>query len=153
MTDLDKVIDPNTILFLKVEERDEAIKELVECLHRSHKLKVPDPFLAAVLARETLVSTGIGMGVAFPHAKLPELKQFFVAIGIQKERGIEWHSPDRTPVRLIFLIGGPDNQQNAYLTLLSRLTVVLKEEECRKKLLKAESAEEVAELIISYTPD
>ena len=70
--------------------------------------------------REKIVSTGIGMGVAIPHAKLPSFDRFFLAVGLQKVKdGIDWDALDGAPVRLIFMIGGPANQQTDYLKILS----------------------------------
>jgi len=86
------------------------------------------------------------MGVAIPHAKLQGYTGFFIAVGIQQGAGIEWNSLDSLPVRLIFMIGGPDDQQTEYLKILSQLTRAVKEEERRKKMLKAQSANEVIAL-------
>jgi len=71
-----------------------------------------------MLEREKIVSTGIGMGVAIPHAKLTSVEDFFIAIGILS-KGVQWNALDGGPVRLIFMIGGPDDKQTAYLQILS----------------------------------
>jgi PTS system nitrogen regulatory IIA component len=67
-------------------------------------------------------------------------------IGIQRGRGIDWDAIDGSPVRLIFMIGGPENKQTEYLKILSHLTMAIKDEERRKKLLKAENAKDVIDL-------
>ena len=86
------------------------------------------------------------MGVAIPHAKMRDLSEFFIAIGIQKNKGIEWNALDKAPVRLIFMIGGPDDKQSEYLQILSLLTSAIRDGELRKKLLKAAKPEEIFEL-------
>jgi PTS system nitrogen regulatory IIA component len=86
------------------------------------------------------------LGVAIPHAKLTGYEEFFIAIGIQGGRGIEWNSLDGSQVHLIFMIGGPDNRQTEYLKILSRLTMAIKELDRRKALLKATSAKQVIDL-------
>lgn len=139
-------LDSRLVAFLDVAKRDEAIDTLIDLLDREDQLPYRKEFRAAIFHREQLVSTGIGMGIAVPHAKLSSLPDFFIAIGIQKEKGIEWNALDLAPVRLIFLIGGPDNQQSEYLQLLSQLTSIIKNPEIRKELLKAESGEEVVAL-------
>lgn len=142
MKDWSHYLDRRAILFLRSTQRDEALGELVEALHQTGKLKDPALFLKAVIAREKIVSTGIGMGVAIPHAKLPDYDRFFIAIGIQKH-GIPWDALDGVPVRVIFLVGGPDDKQTEYLQLLSRITVAIKDRERRKQLLQTDQVEDV----------
>lgn len=146
MVRLHNLVEEGVILFLETESRDEAIDQLVQALVKKGRLKQATPFHTAVLAREALITTGIGNGVAIPHAKIPELHRFFLAIGIDK-RGIDWHALDGTPVRLIFLIGGPDDRHSEYLQLLSLITQLVKDESKRKKLLQAENAQEVIKLL------
>jgi PTS system nitrogen regulatory IIA component len=139
-------LDDRLIIFLDVETRDEALKQLITTLDEGHKLKDKEAFYKAILDREKIVSTGIGLGVAIPHAKLLGYEDFFIAIGIQSGRGIEWNSLDGSQVHLVFMIGGPDNQQTAYLNILSQLTTAIKEPERRLSLLNATSAKQVLEL-------
>jgi PTS system nitrogen regulatory IIA component len=139
-------LDPRLVLFLESENRDDALQELVALLNKSAKLRNPELFYQAILEREKIVSTGIGLGVAIPHAKLEGYDDFFIAIGIQRKKGIEWNALDGAPVRLVFMIGGPDNKQTEYLKILSHLTMAIKNEERRKKLLKAYNPQEVIEL-------
>jgi PTS system nitrogen regulatory IIA component len=115
-------------------------------LEKAGKIKHRDAFYHAILEREKIVSTGIGLGVAVPHAKLEGYQEFFIAIGIQKKKGIEWNALDGAPVKLIFMIGGPENRQTEYLKILSHLTMAIKNEERRKKILKAVSPSDVIEL-------
>jgi PTS system nitrogen regulatory IIA component len=112
-------------------------------------LEDTDVFYHAIIDRERIVSTGIGMGVAIPHAKLPSFDDFFIAIGIL-QKGIEWEALDGALVRLIFMIGGPDDKQTEYLQILSRLTFALKDEQRRKKLLTLHSPEDIVELLKAF---
>lgn len=139
-------LDPHLVVFLESETRDEVLQELVGVLNKAAKLKEALIFYHAILEREKIVSTGIGLGVAIPHAKLEGYDDFFIAIGIQKKKGIEWNALDGAPVRLVFLIGGPENKQTEYLKILSHLTMAIKNEERRKKLMKAYNPQEVIEL-------
>ena len=100
------------ILFLQETSREGALQTLVEKMALEGVVPCKEKFLRALIERERLVSTGIGMGVAIPHAKMGDFSDFFIAIGIQKKRGIGWKSLDRAPVRLIFMIGGPDRRQS-----------------------------------------
>ncbi len=139
-------LDERVILFLNVDQRDAALRTLVDSLEKAGKLQNKEDFYQAILERERIVSTGIGIGVAIPHAKLSGYGDFFIAIGIQKKQGLEWNALDGSQVRLIFMIGGPENKQTEYLKILSRLTMAIKDEERRKKLLKATTPHEVIEL-------
>ncbi len=139
-------LDDRLVVFLKSETQLQAIEELIEALDLAHQLKDKGRFHQAILDREKIVSTGIGLGIAVPHAKLAGYEQFFIAIGVQEGRGIEWNSLDGSQVHLIFMIGGPDNRQTEYLNILSRLTTAVKDSERRKALLRATSARQVIDL-------
>lgn len=140
-----KYLDPRLVLFFHAHDRDDAIRLLVKKLATEKKIPDVSPFLQAITEREKIVSTGIGMGVAIPHAKLTEFKQFFIAIGIL-DKGIDWGALDGSPVRLIFMIGGPDNKQTEYLQILSGLTMALKNENRRKKMIAATSPNDIIQL-------
>ena len=139
-------LDPRLVVFLDSEKRDDVLQELVTCLDQMGKLKNAELFYSAILEREKIVSTGIGLAVAIPHAKLEGYDDFFIAIGIQRKKGVEWNALDGAPVRLVFMIGGPENKQTEYLKILSHLTMAIKNEERRKKLMKAYHPQEVIEL-------
>ena len=139
-------LDDRLVVFLDVETQKEAIAALVDALDFGSVLKDKQIFHQAILDREKIVSTGIGLGVAVPHTKLPGYENFFIAVGVQSNRGIEWNALDGSQVHLIFMIGGPDNRQTEYLNILSRLTMAIKDPERRKNLLKATSAQQVIDL-------
>ncbi len=138
------------ICFLEEETRDEAIDALISLLEKQGRLPDSQVFRDAIFHREELVSTGIGMGIAIPHAKLKNISRFFIAVGIQKQKGIEWNSLDKAPVRIVFMIGGPDDKQTEYLQILSMLTSAIKDVDLRKKILKSSSAQEVFELFSNF---
>jgi len=142
---ISKYLNPKFVKHLDVDERDEALRALVDLLEAEEKLLNKEVFYQAILERERIVSTGIGMGVAVPHAKLPGYSTFFIAIGIH-QKGIPWDALDGVPVRLVFMIGGPDDKQTEYLQLLSRLTLAIKDEERRKKMLQLGKPEDIIAL-------
>ena len=134
------------VLFLNASTRDLALDELISHLEKTGKLQNAKAFREAINEREKVASTGIGLGVAVPHAKLHGYDDFFIVIGIQNKKGIEWNALDKAPVNLIFLIGGPENRQTEYLKILSHVTMAVKNEERRKKMLRAQDAKEVIAL-------
>jgi len=142
-------LNSNMVSFLNGKDRDQVIRDLVETLVREKKVDNVDSLFNAIIEREKIVTTGIGMGVAIPHAKLQEYDDFFIAIGILVD-GVNWDSLDNNPVRLVFLIGGPDDKQTEYLQILSSLTLAVKDEERRKKILNAKSPDEVVKLFEGF---
>ena len=138
-------LDPRMVYFLSVDSRDEALEIMIDRSYAAGKIVDKAPFYKAIVNREKVVSTGIGMGVAIPHAKLPGYDQFFIAIGILS-KGVEWGAVDGAPVRIVFLIGGPDDKQTEYLQILSALTIAIKEEDLRKKMLTLNSSHAIINL-------
>lgn len=141
---ISKYLDEDLVVFLKKESRDQVLKKLVDTLVASGKVSANSNFYQAILKREEIVSTGIGSGVAIPHAKLESLQDFSIAIGIEKDGdGLDWSAIDGYPVRLVFLIGGPASNQAEYLKILSYLTAKIKHQDLRENLLKCKSRTEV----------
>ncbi len=138
-------MDPKLVVVLNTHTRDETLHHLVHQIYEAGKIEDEEAFYQAIIEREKIVSTGIGMGVAIPHAKLPAYDQFFIALGIL-QRPVDWHALDGAPVRLVFMIGGPDDKQTEYLQILSSLTQAIKDEERRKKLLTLQQPSAMIEL-------
>ena len=132
--------------FIDENDRDKAIKELVTLVVKQGLLQEGEEFYQAVIDREKIVSTGIGMGVAIPHAKLEGCDRFFIAIGVHAKKGIKWKALDGSPVQLIFLVGGPSNQQKKYLKILSQITTLVKNEKLREKALHSRDPTEIIAL-------
>jgi len=132
--DIFHYMDPQLVIFLNSRTRDETLYQMVHHIHQVGKVKDEADFYQAIIERERIVSTGIGMSIAIPHAKLPCYDHFFIAIGIL-QKPVDWNALDGAPVQLIFMIGGPDDKQTEYLQILSALTRAIKGEEKRKKLL------------------
>lgn len=149
MIKISKYLDPNLVAFLDVDSRDDAIRSLVDKIYLAGKLQNKHSFYEAIIERERIVSTGIGMGAAIPHAKLSSYDDFFIAIGILR-KGLDWKALDGAPVRVIFLIGGPDDKQTEYLQILSSLTQAIKDEQIRKKMLTLNSPKDIIELFGAF---
>ncbi|MBD3368343.1 MAG: hypothetical protein GF405_09285 [Candidatus Eisenbacteria bacterium] len=128
----------------------EVLEKLSGLISKSRHVRDPKRLLVDVLAREELVTTGVGHGVAFPHAKSEAVSEVVFAFGRAKGP-IDFGALDGEPVRLIFLIGAPKAQEpsRVYLNLMARLSFLMKEEENRRRLLEAERVEEIFELLDS----
>lgn len=148
---LSELIKKENILFLETEGMEDTIELLVENANKFNKIFDKKRFKEAVLEREELVSTGIGLGVALPHAKLKEIEDFFIIVGINKN-GIDWDAIDRNPVGIVFLIGGPEgeNSQKEYLQIISKLMLLIKNKERRLHLLNTENEEEIVNIFEKF---
>lgn len=146
MIQLADYVDERMIVFLDAATKEEVIAQLVDLAISTKELPAKERFHQAILDREQLVSTAIGMGVAVPHAKLPIYSDFFVAVAIL-HRGVEWNAIDDTLVRVVFLIGGPDNRQTDYLKILSSVTSIIRDERLRRQLIRSTTPSAVAAIL------
>jgi len=133
---------------LKGKTKNEIIEELVNLTSRSKLVKDKDEVLKAVLEREKLVTTGVGYGVAFPHAKTKAIKGIVIAFGRSKT-GIDFDAMDKKPVHLFFLIAAPEDAIGAHLNVMARLSYLMKSEKNRDNLMKISSPKELLELLDS----
>lgn len=139
LTDL---ISPERIKVpLESREKDDLLRELVEVVIRSDQVDEPDDVLRAVREREAVLSTGIGHGVAIPHGKSPAMPDLRMAAGITDDP-VDFDALDGQPVRLFFLLVGPESAAGPHIKALSRISRLVRREDVRQKLLAARDAEE-----------
>lgn len=144
---LSKFSDENLIVFdLKASSKEAVIEELVDLINVSNMVSEKDMLLKDIKDREELVTTGIGYGVAFPHAKTKSVKGIVIAFGRSNE-GIDFEAIDHKPVNLFFIIAAPEDAIGAHLNVMSRLSYLMKSEENRQTLMTVTSPGEVLELI------
>lgn len=139
LTDL---ISPERIKVpLESREKDDLLRELVDVVIRSDQVDEPDDVLRAVLEREAVLSTGIGHGVAIPHGKSPAMPDLRMAAGVTVDP-VDFDALDGQPVRLFFLLVGPESAAGPHIKALSRISRLVRREDVRQKLLAARDAEE-----------
>jgi nitrogen PTS system EIIA component len=137
------MISPHCIRVpLQSKSKKEVIEELVELLVSVKKLPHRDAIHDALIEREEVGSTGIGHGVALPHAKCAEVKEIYVACGIAPE-GIDFDALDGEPVYIFFLILAPRSAPGQHLKVMSILTRFLGRASSREALLKAADSDEI----------
>jgi mannitol/fructose-specific phosphotransferase system IIA component (Ntr-type) len=124
---------PARVTDLKSRTKEAALLEIVETLRGVPEIRDPELVLDAVREREKVLSTGIGLGVAVPHAKFPGLSEFVLAYGRSRD-GIEFGSIDDRPVHHVVLIVGPQDRQPRYLQFLASVTLALKKPDLRRDL-------------------
>lgn len=137
---------PARVVDLTSRSKDAALMELVETLSSAPEVTNREKLLQAILERERIVSTGIGLGVAVPHAKIPEVSEFVVAYGRSTD-GIDFGSIDDRPVHHVVLIVGPPDRQQRYLQFLATVTLKLKQPELRRALEEATSTAKLYEVL------
>ena len=131
---------------LKGQSKNEVISELVDLASRSKLVKNGNDLLKDILEREKLVTTGVGYGVAFPHAKSKAIKGIVIVFGRSK-KGVDFDSMDKKPVHLFFMIAAPEDAIGAHLNVMARLSYLMKSEKNRDKLVKIKSPKELLELL------
>lgn len=134
------------ILDLNSGTKSEVIDELVNKLSKAGKLNDKAEYKKAILAREEQFSTGIGDGIAIPHAKTSAVKVPALCFGRSKQ-GIDYESLDGSDAHIFFMIAASEGAHNDHLDTLSRLSSLLMNEGFRKKLMEASSEEEILTLI------
>ena len=126
--------------------KDEAIDLLVSLQDRAGRLTDRERYKADILAREAMSSTAIGNGIAVPHAKSAAVKEAGLA-AVTVPGGVDYGAPDGLPSSLFFMIAAPREGGDVHLEMLSRLMVMLMDEDFCQKLLAAEDAETFLSLI------
>jgi len=149
MINFHEYLSLNRIIFSSATTKEGVIDELIKISNADGKIQDIINFKNALHKRETIMSTGIGYGVAIPHVKIKDIEEFFITICIHK-KGIDWQSLDNKPAYLIFLIAGPENQQDKYLRILAKITLVIKNPERREKLKECNTKYEVLEIFHDF---
>ncbi|MDQ0857716.1 PTS fructose transporter subunit IIABC [Bacillus sp. V2I10] len=138
----DLLTNDTIILNLHAESKANVIDEIIESLDRAGKLKNKEEYKKAILAREEQSTTGIGEGIAIPHAKTSAVSVPAIAFGRSAE-GIDYESLDGQPAHLFFMIAASEGANNEHLQTLSRLSSFLMDPAFKKKLEEAASKAEV----------
>ncbi|PEJ10090.1 PTS fructose transporter subunit IIABC [Bacillus wiedmannii] len=133
------------IMNLTASNKEAVIDELVEKLAGANRLNSKAEFKEAILKRESQSTTGIGEGIAIPHAKTKAVKQPAICFG-RSVSGINYESLDGQPAHLFFMIAASEGANNTHLETLSRLSTLLMDEGFRKQLLEAKDEEELLRL-------
>ncbi len=137
------------ILNLQSREKFDVIGELVRPLLATGAITDEPEFVSAIIRRENMESTGIGLGVAIPHARTKAVASIVLAFG-RSDAGVDFSSLDGKPSHLIFLIAAPEEQKTEYIMTLARLSKLLRKDEVRIGLNKAGSPDDIARVILQH---
>lgn len=128
--------------------KTEALNQCIDLMAKSGKISDVEKYRKGVFAREEEGTTGIGMGIAIPHCKSDAVIKAGLAAMVVKD-GVEFESLDGTPAKIIFLIAAPNTEDNVHLQVLSKLSVMLMDEQFTNSLINAGSVDEFLNIIDS----
>lgn len=137
------------ILELAANEKQAVIRELAAPLVASGIVTDEAEFVRAILRRENLESTGIGFGVAIPHARTDAVTTAVLAFG-RSSTGVDFNSLDGKPSHLIFLIAAPEAMKREYIWTLAKLSSLLRRDAVRAGLTAARTVDEIYQTIEHY---
>lgn len=141
------LLDKNSVLLSAApSDKTQALEQAVALMAKSGRLLDEAAYQKQVFAREEESTTGIGEGIAIPHGKCDAVKQPGLAAMVIPG-GVDFDSLDGEPVTLLFLIAAPNTKENVHLDVLSKLSVLLMDEEFTDKLRHAKSEEEFLSII------
>ena len=142
----DLLTEDTIVLDLKARTKKEVIEELVDVLEKTGKLHNRQTFIESIFAREAQSTTGIGEGIAIPHAKTKAVRTPAVVFGRSKE-GIDYDSLDGKRSHLFFMIAAPEGANNTHLEALSRLSTLLMDASFRSKIENASTKQQIIQAI------
>lgn len=142
----DLLTESTIAMDLNAATKDTVINELVDTLWSAGKLNDKAQYREGILAREAQSTTGIGEGIAIPHAKTDAVKTPAIAFGKSKA-GVDYESFDGAPAHLFFMIAAPAGGAQTHLDALAKLSSILMNEDVRRELLNAETKQQVLDII------
>ncbi len=144
--DLTRYTEEGFIKHLTATEKYAAIRELAGVFAASGVCAETDTLVSALIAREEIMTTGIGFEIAVPHARIKEVSRIAFAVGISRA-GIDFDAIDKKPARLLIMVVAGDLQHTEYLRLLSRIMALLKTDSILNQLIESPTASHLLKLL------
>lgn len=138
MISVDRIID------VKSTKKTDVLEEMIEVLATSPLVGNKGELRDKIFERERTLSTGVGVGMAIPHVKIPSIKDFVAAVGRCKS-GLDFESLDGAPTHIIVMIGCNNGQAGDFLKVLAHFVKSLKDPHMQRGILEAKNAEEIRE--------
>ncbi len=138
-------ISLDRLKFLETTDKENCLNEMIEIF--GDECKEKGKLKDAIFHRESLMSTGIGLGIGIPHVRTEFIDDISIAIGVQKAGVDNYESIDEEPVKLVFMIIANKIQHKEHIKILSSLMTKLKEDSAIDKILEADSTEEIFNLL------
>ncbi len=122
--------------------KEDVLNNLIDCLEFSPAVRNVEDVRKSIFEREEIMSTGVGKGLALPHAKSPAVRESVAAFAVT-EQPIDFGSIDDQPVRLIFLLVGTETAKSEHIKILSRVSRLMNRDRFRARLLNSKTREEI----------
>ena len=142
MIKLSEMLSEDLCIDLMSSKKENVLKEMVFAISKSDKVEDRNDFYRAIVEREKVMSTGIGIGIAVPHVKIETVTDFVMAIG-RKPEGIDFDSLDGKPTTIIIMIGANESQRDQYLKVLARIVLLFKNSQFRRRVLNAKDGKAI----------
>jgi PTS system nitrogen regulatory IIA component len=143
---INQLLNEDNIVIIDDSNHKDVIEKLLSLVKKSLNITDFETFKDAIWEREKIVSTGIGLGLAIPHARKDVIKDF-VASAVLIKSDVEWKSIDDKPVRFAILVASPQNTHKEYLQLLAQTVLLWKDDSKRKRILEAKTSAEIAKFL------
>lgn len=144
---LDAALSPQRIFLTHARSKSDLLSFLVQQMGQCGEVDDQQALHSAIFTRESLMSTGIGLGIGVPHARISSVRRMIMAVAVNDAPLADYESIDNQPVQIVFMVAGRPDQQSNYVRLLAVLSHVVKQEPNRRELLAAHSAEEIYQCI------
>ncbi|REL38278.1 PTS sugar transporter subunit IIA [Rhodohalobacter sp. SW132] len=143
--DIYSLLDKSTIIAgLKADDKKDLINELVDLLEPKVNSDQLEKIRSSVFEREEIMSTGVGKQLAIPHGKCSQIDDILASFALLEDP-IDFNSIDNEPVKIVFLLVGPESKCNTHIKLLSRISRLMNSSSFREKLIGCTSADEIFE--------
>jgi nitrogen PTS system EIIA component len=143
------ILQKNGILTnLESTDKSEILTQMAKYLASLYDITDQDLIVRKIIDRETEMSTGIGYGIAIPHARIEGIDRLFMIAG-RSVKGIDFNSIDEQPVHLLFMMLSPANASSQYTNILSSLSRIMSYEEIRNSLVESDDAEKFLGIIVA----
>jgi PTS system nitrogen regulatory IIA component len=145
---LEEALSPQRVFQTHAGSKEELLHTLVNHLEDCGEVDDLEGLRTAIFAREDLMSTGIGLGIGVPHARISSVRNMILAVAINQTPLEDYESIDGVPVQIVFLVAGRPDQQSQYVRLLAVLSQLVKDETRRNGLIAADSPAAIFDALV-----
>ncbi|MEA1911431.1 MAG: PTS sugar transporter subunit IIA [Spirochaetota bacterium] len=140
LSNLNQLLAPERVLITNFSTKRDILTSLINNISEAPQIKDRKKLEKAIWDRESLMSTGIGLGIGIPHIRINSIQDIVVSVAVNKTDIIDYQSLDSKAVRIVFMVAAAQNQHAEYLKLLASISTLLKDESFRIKLLQEDDS-------------
>lgn len=146
------VLPVDRVLLTDLAAKEDVIEALLGCLERTQEVTDPGALRREMLAREDIMSTGMGHGLGVPHVRIASVKGLVMAVAVNRRDIAGYDSLDGAPVRVVCMMAAREDQHTAYLRALAAVSGVMRDDAKRAALLTAETADQARQILCAEAP-